>query len=318
MLAPKDRVLLALCYEDLAAGRNNIDIAKERGCHKRRIRRIKEWVEKHGPPKWHVVVIGDAHFKPDQDLSRAALFGKYITEQGRIAMRRGHRFATVVIGDWHDMPAGSSYDKGTIAFEGRSLIADIKAGNDARASMQAHIDPEVWQYMRRRVVVLGNHEYRVQRIVNEIRELEGAFGYGAPGEDTLYRPDWTDHGWEVYPFLEPAFIDNVAFIHYLPNPGNGKAVFSSTNMGRALLLKSMHSVIVGHNHIYRFDSFVDLAGKRMTGLSCGCAFEEEEGWAGVTANNNYDRGLCLLSGLRGSEFSHSFTRFEDLRERYAT
>lgn len=289
-------------------------LARETGLSERTFRTVRNWARKFGPPSWRVVVIGDAHFVPGQDLERCDLYADFINYQGRRAMAHGQRFAVVVIGDWHDMHAASSYDKGTIGFEGRRLTDDIEVGNRARARMQARIDPEVWAYTQRKIVTLGNHEYRVIRLVSEVRELESAFGYGAPGEDALYRPDWDQHGWEVYPFLEMAYIEQVAFVHYLPSPGNGKAVHSSANMGRKLILTGLGSVVVGHNHLYKQDHLPTVYGNKLYGVSVGCAFEHIEDYAGVMSNHAYDRGLCLLNGLRGTEFSPHFFTFDTLRE----
>lgn len=288
--------------------------ARRLGISERSARAALAYAQEHGVPKWRVVVIGDAHFKPgDHWYGRAIVFARFINRQFAIARERGERFAWVVIGDWHDMPACSSYDRGKKAFEGRMVRADVESGNDARALMDSHIEEAVHELAMRKIVVLGNHEYRIQRLIDDNRELEGTYGYGAPGETAVCRPDWSDHGYEVYPFLEPAFIEDVAFMHYLPNPGNGKAV-SSVNMGRQLVLKALASVVVGHNHLFKYDAQPTLRGPKLCAASVGCAFTEREDWAGVMSNNAYDRGLCVLEGLQGTEFTPHFYPFTDLKE----
>ena len=287
------------------------------GISERRARTIAEHVKTKGPPpdSWRVVVIGDAHFCPHHGgIGRAETIGRFITQQAREAMDVGEKFTVVCIGDWADYASLSSYEKGKKEFEGRAIRADIHFSNEASLLLTNSIAPDAWAYMARPpLITLGNHTAaRMSRLLSDVRELEGVFGIGLEGEDAEVRPNWTDLGWEVFPFLVPAFIDDVAFLHFLPNPSNGRAV-SSVSMGRALILKGLQSVVVGHNHLFKFDKLTRLDGTKVCACSVGCAFEHDHDWAGQIPNAAYDRGITVLNNLRGSDFNPRFYTFEEIR-----
>lgn len=253
---------------------------------------------------WRVVVIGDAHFKPGVPLSRAILMGKFITQQARLAEELGENFAVVVIGDWHDMEALSSYDKGKASGENRRFQGDIDVGNQAIRLMLKNIDPDI--IIHRRLVTLGNHEYRMQRAANDNPEFVGFL------DNHLLA--WESEGWEVFSFLEVAYIEDVAFCHYFQSPGNGRAI-SSINGVRPLLLKTMGAVVHGHTHEFDYDSLGTAGGKKIAGCIVGCAFEHDEDYRGQ-GNSHMDRGLVVLENLKGSMFRAHFKDFTQLRREF--
>ena len=288
-------------------------LANQLGVTRWTLRRVAEHVSEYGPPSdedstgWRVVVIPDAHFGPGEDNSRARLFGLEITRQGRLAMEYGERFAFCSIGDWHDMASLSHYDKGTIDEWGRFIQDDINAGNSAIALMKANIDPEVWDYADEKFVTIGNHEDRITRTVRDNGALSGFLGMHVLG--------WEHQGFEQVPFLTPKRIEDVMFSHYFASPGNGRAI-SSVNMGRQLIMKTLCSVVVGHNHLYKTDLVTAADGRKLVGTSVGCAFEHHHEWAGQS-NLSYDRGVVVLTNLQGCFYTPNFIPLTELRKRYA-
>jgi len=277
------------------------------------LRRVAEHVEQYGPPTpedeagWRVVVIPDAHFGPGEDNSRARLFGLEITRQGRLAMANGERFAFCSIGDWHDMQSLSYYDKGTMDEWGRFIQDDVNAGNQAIALMKKNISSDVWDYAEEKFVTLGNHEDRIRRTIREHGALSGFLG--------MHLLSWEAHGFEQVPFLEAKAIEKVLFCHYFANPGNGKAI-ASVNMGRQLILKTMCSVVVGHNHKYKTDLLTAADGRKLVATSVGCAFEHDHEWAGPMSNISYDRGIVVLTNLKEWFYTPTFMPLATLRRRY--
>ena len=86
----------------------------------------------------------------------------------------------VCLGDFADMPSLSSYDRGKPAFEGRRYWKDIEATHKA---MDALLEPinkfnlrrkksKSKQYKPRMVMLLGNHENRINRAVEQDAILE--------------------------------------------------------------------------------------------------------------------------------------------------
>lgn len=288
-------------------------LANQLGVTRWSLRRVAEHVEQYGPPNeednagWRVVVIPDAHFSPHEDVSRARLFGLEITRQGHLAMENGERFAFCSIGDWHDMQSLSHYDKGTINEWGKFIQEDIHAGNQAIALMRKHISSDVWDYAEEKFVTLGNHEDRIRRTIQSHGALQGFLGMHLLG--------WEDQGFEQVPFLEAKQIENVLFCHYFANPGNGRAI-SSVNMGRQLVLKTMCSVVVGHNHLFKTDIITSADGRKLVGTSVGCAFEHNHDWAGPMSNVSYDRGIVVLTSLKDWFYTPKFTPLTELRRRY--
>ena len=277
-------------------------LANQLGVTRWTLRRVAEHVDKYGPPSeqdlpcWRVVVIPDAHFGPEEDGSRARLFGLEITRQGRLAMENGERFAFCSIGDWHDMASLSHYDKGTVDEWGRYIQDDINAGNQAIALMKANIESSVWEYAEEKFVTIGNHEDRIKRTVREHGALSGFLGMHVLG--------WEQHGFEQVPFLTPKRVEDVMFSHYFANPG------------RQLIMKTLCSVVVGHNHLYKTDMVTAADGRKLVGTSVGCAFEHHHEWAGQS-NLSYDRGVVVLTNLKGCVYTPNFIPLKELRKRYA-
>lgn len=115
----------------------------------------------------------------------------------------------VHLGDHWDMPSLSSYDKGKRAMEGRRYRADVQAGNDGMALLNAGIEEGIAKTRRgkrgiwrpRRILLRGNHEQRIIRATEMDAALDGTIGY-----DDLESP-----GWEVYDFLEVVDADGVVY-----------------------------------------------------------------------------------------------------------
>lgn len=105
----------------------------------------------------NILVIPDVQVKPGVDISHIVACGKYLVEKQPDII--------VCLGDFFDFPSLSSYDKGTLSFEGRRLIEDIEAG---KLAMHALLEPlrnlQAQQrankkkvYSPRMVFTLGNH-----------------------------------------------------------------------------------------------------------------------------------------------------------------
>jgi len=314
LLSPHQRILYTKYGKAIAELPVMLEtLANRIGVTRWSLRRVAEHVEQYGPPTkedspgWRVVVIPDAHFGPGEDCSRARLFGLEITRQGRAAMENGERFAFCSIGDWHDMQSLSHYDKGTMDEWGRFIQDDINAGNKAIALMRKNIAEDVWNYAEEKFVTLGNHEDRISRTVRDNGALSGFLGMHVLG--------WESHGFEQVPFLTPKKIDRVMFSHYFASPGNGRAI-SSVNMGRQLVMKTMCSVVVGHNHLYKTDTVTSADGRKLVGTSVGCAFEHAHEWAGLMSNVSYDRGIVVLTNLKDWSYTPAFVPLTELRRRY--
>ena len=286
-------------------------LAKMSGHTRHACYKVVLYAREHGAPDpsmapgGNILVIGDAHSKPDVDQSRFTLLGKVIEDRCREAMRDGVEFSVVNIGDWADMESLSSYDIGKKAFEGRRYRRDVDAAVEAQELMFAEISPKVREYARW-VLVLGNHEHRINRTINDDPKLDGFMSVN----DLQYEK----FGWELHPFKESADVHGVYFAHYFASGVMGRAV-SGVNIGRSLILKTLESCVQGHSHILNHSTLTTASGRRLHGLSCGCFFEHDEDYAG-TSNAMFWRGLCFLNNAKDGDYELETITIKRLRRMY--
>lgn len=220
-----------------------------------------------------ILVIGDTQAKQGIDLSYLDWVGAYIAYKKPDVI--------VHIGDHYDMASLSSYDKHQLSAEGRRFLADIEAGDDGLARIEAHIS-RVPDYNPRKVVTLGNHEDRIDRFVQFNPEFEGYIG-----TDKLA---FVEYGWEVYPFLTPAMIEGINFIHYVPNPMSGKP-YGGSVMNR--LMKTGESFVMGHQQVLDHCQRHTLSGRGQIGVVVGACYAHQESYKGVTGNHHF-RGCVMI------------------------
>ena len=246
-----------------------------------------------------ILVIGDAHFEPGQELDRAAGFGRYI---------RDHLDETdyvVCIGDWFGLTSLCSYNSAKQR-EGYRLADDLAAGNEAIAMMMAEIPvnrcPQLF-------FVVGNHEVRLNRLAAERPEFSGVVGLGLM--------DWEKYGWEVVPFLQPLRLFGVRFQHYMTH-GGGRAI-SGVNTCRNILKRVQYSesVVVGHNHLLMMEQSASALGGRRWAVTVGCAFDHEEEYAGGDSNAAWWAGLVRLRNVRNGDFDLEAISLDTLRDLYS-
>ena len=107
------------------------------------------------------LVIGDPHCTPKASNDRFLWAGKFA---------RDLKPDTVIcMGDFASMDSLSSYDKGKKSFEGRRYKKDINHAHDALDKFNKGLEGR----RLRKIMLLGNHEDRIDRTVDDIPELEG-------------------------------------------------------------------------------------------------------------------------------------------------
>ena len=123
------------------------------------------------------LIIADTQCKPSQSLSYMLSLGKYIADKQPDVI--------IHIGDHYDFESLSTYDKGKRSFEGRRLKADIEAGNEGLRLLTLPLKELQKEqetrgekvYKPEMVFVAGNHENRLDRLVDDVR-----WKYGTPPE----------------------------------------------------------------------------------------------------------------------------------------
>jgi len=245
--------------------------------------------------------IPDVQAKPDLDFSYLTAIGNYMVAKKPDVV--------ICIGDFADMESLSSYDKGLKSFEGRSYQKDIWA---AREAMDALLTPlfeynkkqaetRHKQYKPRMVMTLGNHEERINRVLNEDRKLEGLIS-----TDDLPYQDW-----EVFPFLEVAIIDGIAYSHYFVSGTMGRPIGTA----QAMLNKKHMSCIAGHQQGRQIAYARRADGKEMTAIICGSCYEHDEAYLGAQGNNHY-RGFYLFHNVDDGSFDECAVPIHYVKEHY--
>ncbi len=247
------------------------------------------------------LVIPDTQIKPNQTAEHMTWAARYA-----VATKPD---VIIHLGDHWDMQSLSSYDVGKKSFEGRRYSEDVAAGNEAMDMFMSVIKEEqkrlregkrkLWK--PRMVFTIGNHEYRINRAVENDAKLEGLMSY----EDLNLK------GWEVYPFLQPVIVDGVAYCHYFTSGVMGRPVSSA----KLLLQKKHMSAVMGHvqDRDIAFDR--DASGKRMTTLFAGIFYQHNEEYLNPQTNGSWS-GLWMFNEVQDGAFDEMPISMSYLRRKY--
>lgn len=240
------------------------------------------------------MVIPDGQVKPGVPLDHWRWAGLYAA--------RKQPDVIVNLGDFADMPSLSSYDKGKKSFEGRSYKRDIEA---AKKAMDLFMAPIIATpgYSPNLILTLGNHEERIERAVEQSRELEDLIGY----QDLPY----TSYGWSVFPYLETTVSSGVAFSHYFQTGVSGRPVTSA----RALLSKLHMSSVMGHVQQRDIAYGKRADGKSVTGIFAGVFYQHEEVYL-FSQGNKVWRGIWMLHNVKEGEFDEMPVSLQYLRLKF--
>lgn len=247
------------------------------------------------------LVIPDVQAKHGNDFTYLKCLGNFIVEKQPDVI--------ICIGDFADMESLSSYDRGLKSFEGRSYQKDIWA---AREAMDALLEPlyrynktakrnKQKQYKPRMVLTLGNHENRINKVINEDRKLEGLIS-----TDDLPYQDW-----EVFSFLDVVVIDGIAYSHYFTSGCMGRPITSA----QALLSKKHMSCFAGHQQGRQIAYGKRADGVEITSIICGSFYEHNEDYLGAQGNQHY-RGFYVLHDVRDGAFDEMAVSIRFLKSRY--
>jgi len=205
----------------------------------------------------------------------------------------------VHLGDHWDFPSLSSYEKkGSAFFEEASLAADIRAGNDAMTVFTDVIAAHNRKMRRmkkrgyhpRMVFLMGNHENRMQRLIDS--------------DPVLYRDVIGYHqlnleGWEVVPFLEMIEIDGVQYSHYFYNPDSGRPY---GGMMSTRVKNVGFSFTMGHQQGKDIAERKLSNGQTIRGLVVGSFYQHDEGYRGPQGNVAHWRGCIMKSEVSRGDY----------------
>jgi hypothetical protein len=249
------------------------------------------------------LVIPDTQVRSGDDLSFLTAIGNYIVDK--------QPDRVIHLGDHADMPSLSSYDQGKKSFEGRRYTSDIEA---AKAGMRALLDP-LDSYNRKAKtghreryrpsldLLLGNHENRINRAVNDDAKLEGLLSVRDLG--------YEEAGWNVHGFLDVVVIDGCAYSHYFVTGVAGRAAGSAAAQFR----KTNMSCVAGHQQGLQIHTGSRADGKRLTSIIAGSCYEHNEDYLGPQGNNHF-RGVVMLHEVDDGEFDAHPISLNFLKRKY--
>lgn len=252
------------------------------------------------------IVIPDTQAKDGVPTDHLSWIGNYIVEEYHNKLIR-----IIHLGDHADMPSLSAYDKGKKAMEGRRVIKDIEAANEAwrilnqplydynnnrRQSKHAIWNPD-------RYILLGNHEDRINRATNNDAQIDGLFS-----TDDL---DYERTGWKVSQFKEVLWLDGVAYSHFFYNPMTGNPYGGNIETR----LKTIgHSFTMGHQQTLMY-GLRFVADKSQHGLVAGACYLHNEDYKGPQGNAHW-RGIIVKHQVREGQYDPMFVSLDYLCRRY--
>jgi len=161
------------------------------------------------------------------------------------------------------------------------------------------------QYKPEMHLTLGNHEYRIERAVQNDPKLDGFMSV-----DDL---EYESFGWKVHKFLEVVEIDGVHYSHYFCNPLSGRAIGGESVL---LRLKSVgFSHVQGHQQIYLSGTRSLNSGQVVRGIVLGSCYLHDEKYRGPQSNSEF-RGILIFHEVTNGNFSLMEISLDYLCRRY--
>lgn len=249
----------------------------------------------------------DHLFVPDTQV-RDGVNTDHIKRAGLLALDRKPD-VIVFAGDHWDFPSLSTHTpQQKIAYEQLSYNKDFKAGVRA---MELFLKPiEEYNKLRRKnkkkpykptlVYTMGNHEYRVERLLEQQPVLRGLL----PSVEAYL----ADKGFQVIPFKQPAVIDGVTYCHYCPQTNGPGAI----NRAHLIMNRRHSSWTVGHKQ--DLDYFVSDHHPRVQCLIAGAFYTHDEGYK--VGTNDHWRGLVYKRNVKGGTYDPEFISIEGLTAMY--
>ena len=253
-----------------------------------------------------LLLIGDPHCSPDTDNRRFDWLGNMILETDPDMV--------VCIGDFADLNSLSSYDKGKKTAELRRYRHDIRAVHDALSKINRPLEDynskkknirKAQRPLPRKIMILGNHEQRIERATNMAPELTGTLDI----EDLGYQ----QYGWQVVPFKQPIEIEGVYFCHYFPSGVKGEAI-SGFNIGANVISKNLVSSVCGHSHLFDYAIRNRPDGSKVVGLCAGW-YGEQPTFSDATENLWWS-GLNILHNVEQGSFDIEQISIERVKQSY--
>ena len=244
----------------------------------------------------NIAVIPDCQVKPGVNTDHLEWCGKYL------AIKQPD--VIIQIGDFTDMSSLNMHEApGSQRMEGKRYKKDIES---VLCAMNRFLTPiqKVSGYTPKLLLTLGNHEDRITRAISKDPKLEGLMSL----DDLQYQ----QHGWGVFPFLQPISVGGIAFSHYFPSGVMGRPITTA----RALLTKLHMSAYAGHQQGRDIAYAKRADGKDMTAILSGSFYTHTESYLNPFTNDHW-RGFFMLHQVKDGEYDEMAVSVDYLKRRFA-
>jgi len=221
------------------------------------------------------VHMGDVQLKPGVPMNHLQWINQYTNELGDVDL-------FVDAGDFNDMHSLSYWDRGKLQFEGRRVKDDFACGVLGLELLHGGMK------VAKKVITVGNHEYRIDRAVESQPELQGFIDY-----DNLQYGKYYD---VVNPFRHVYTQDGVAYSHFFqrkntPNPVGGTMLNQVKTIG--------YSFVAGHSPGLQWYQDILHNDLTRTGMVNGACYLHYEDYKGKQDNQMHFRGIVVLNEVDG-------------------
>jgi hypothetical protein len=257
-------------------------------------------------PRDHLV-IPDPHAYPDDDFRRFTWLGQYIMDTRPEVI--------VNLGDMWEMESLCSYEKGKRNYVFKNVRDDIESGHHAEALMfepllkynETQIKNKKKQYRPTYIKLMGNHEYRVKRLL----DLEPKWDGSVSMDSFNTRLDLDEI---VIPYLDFIIIDDVAYSHLFVSGTQGRPYSSA----RAMLMKKGMSCTMGHTHLLDHALMTKPTGAMCRGLIAGSFHDpKHKSFAGAQADLMWYNGLIHKRSVFKGSYDLEEVSIDRLERMYA-
>jgi hypothetical protein len=254
------------------------------------------------------LVVGDYHTYDGDNLRRFTALGNLIVAEQPDAI--------IFMGDQADMASLCSYDKGRKDMVFKNVKKDIEAMHIAEKeifkpllSMNKSLAiKKRKQYTPLVVKVLGNHEYRVQRLLDYHPEWEGSVSM----DSFATRLNINEI---VVPFKEYINVDDIHYSHIWASGVMGRPFASA----RAMIAKRGVSCTMGDTHTLDVATLSKPDGSRIRGLVAGSFHDPEyASFAGPQVDNIWYNGVMLKHNVKAGDYDLQEISVERLLEEYGS
>lgn len=248
-----------------------------------------------------MLLIPDSHAHPDHPNTRADWLSKLIIDLKPDVVVNG--------GDQWDFSSLSSYDKGKRSFHGRSYSKDLESGLEFQDRLWGPVKAQK-KKLPYRVFLVGNHEQRIDRVLDMSPELEGTVGYDDLDLNTYYNEVVHYDGqlpgiWEY---------EGVLFAHFFPAGISGRPM-GGESPARMLVNKNQTSCVAFHAHVLDYHTKRNIRGDVINGLVAGCYQDYVNDWSGPVGRF-WRSGVAVLRDVSQGNFDFQWISIESLKKEY--